>query len=64
MRTGQFRSLPRIVWKDLYFEKDWREYKYGTGFTDISEDAKQKLTRLLTAYSSEEGLESYGISSH
>jgi c-di-GMP-binding flagellar brake protein YcgR len=59
-----FEVSAKIIWKDLHFEKDWREYKYGTEFTNISEDAKEKLIRLLSAYSSKGGLKNNGVSSN
>ena len=43
-----FEVCAKTIWKDLNFERDWREYKYGAEFIHISEDAKQKLNRLLT----------------
>ena len=58
-----FEVRARIIWKDLHFDRDWREYKYGAEFTYISEDAKQKLNRLITAYSSEEKLKNNRINS-
>ena len=53
---ASFEAYAKIIWKDLHFERDWREYKYGAEFTYISEDAKQKLNRLLSTFSSEEEL--------
>ncbi len=58
-----FEVCARIIWKDLHFDRDWREYKYGAEFTYISEDAKQKLNGLLTAYSSEEKLKNTRVDS-
>lgn len=49
-----FEACAKIIWKDLHFERDWPEYKYGIEFVNISEDAKQKLNWLLAACSSKE----------
>jgi len=60
--TG-FEVYAKIIWKDLYFERDWREYKYGAEFTCLSEDDKLKLNQLLTTCFSEESLKAHGINS-
>ena len=44
----------KIAWKDLYFEKDWSEYKYGAEFTYLAEDDQEKLDALLSACELEE----------
>ena len=44
----------KIAWKDLYFEKDWSEYKYGAEFIYLTEDDQEKLDGLLSAYVLEE----------
>ena len=44
----------KIAWKDLYFEKDWIEYKYGAEFIYLTEDDQEKLDALLSACISEE----------
>jgi PilZ domain len=41
------RSLARIVWRDLHYETDWKGYKYGLEFIQISNEDHQKLIDLL-----------------
>jgi hypothetical protein len=48
-KLTSFDVCVKIIWKDLHFERDWNEYEYGAEFIQISEDAKEKLNRLLTA---------------
>lgn len=42
-----FEVLVEIVWKDIYFEKNWEGYKYGLEFIQIKEEDLQKLRQLL-----------------
>ncbi len=56
-----FQVHAKIIRKDIHFEREWREYKYGAEFTYVSEDAKEKLNRLITTYSLEENLKSNEI---
>jgi hypothetical protein len=42
-----FEALAQIVWKSVHFEAGWTGYKYGLEFTQISQDNRQKLRRLL-----------------
>jgi len=48
------RAVAKIVWKDLHFETDWRGYKYGLKFVQISEEDRQKLVDLLRSPSTSE----------
>lgn len=41
------RVVAKIVWKDFYYEQDWKGYKYGLEFVRISEVDHQKLINLL-----------------
>jgi len=41
------RVVAKIVWKDLHYETDWRGYKYGLQFVQISDEDRQKLVDLL-----------------
>ena len=53
-----FEVRTKIIWKDLRFDRDWREYKYGTEFLYISDQDQEKLNRALTACSFVDALES------
>ncbi len=37
----------RIVWKDLHHETDWKGFKYGVEFAQISEEDRLKLANLI-----------------
>ena len=41
------RVTGKIVWKDLHYETDWKGYKYGIEFVQISEQDREKLVNLL-----------------
>jgi c-di-GMP-binding flagellar brake protein YcgR len=43
-----FEVLAEIIWKDLYWEKDWEGYRYGLKFIKILEDDRRKLTQILS----------------
>jgi hypothetical protein len=40
-------AVARIVWKDLHDEPDWKGYKYGIEFVQVSEEDREKLTNVL-----------------
>ena len=42
-----FRVNAKAIWKDLYFETDWKGYKYGLQFLQILEEDRWKLLNLL-----------------
>ena len=42
-----FEAFAKIIWKSVHFEDGWTGYKYGLEFTQISQDNRQKLRRLL-----------------
>jgi len=46
---ASFEVCARIAWKDLYFETDWVEYKYGAEFTYLTENDQEKLGALLSS---------------
>ncbi len=46
-RFDGIRALARIVWKDRHRETDWKGYKCGLEFTQISAEDRQKLADLL-----------------
>lgn len=60
---ASFEVRAMIIWKDLHFDRDWREYKYGAEFIHVSEQDQEKLNRLLSAYSLGDVLESQWVSS-
>jgi len=37
----------KIIWKELDFETDWNEYRYGAEFLFISGSDQEKLSQLL-----------------
>ncbi len=47
---SSFEVRAKIIWKDLLFDRDWREYKYGAEFLYVSEQDQVKLNRVLCAY--------------
>ncbi len=51
---SSFDIMARTVWKDLYFERDWSEYKYGAEIIHISESDHEKLHRLLNSLAIDE----------
>ena len=48
---SNFEVRGKIVWKGLYFERDWREYEYGVEFLYVSSQDKEKLNRILSSCS-------------
>jgi hypothetical protein len=44
---GNFEVVAEVVWKDLYWEKDWEGYEYGLKFVDVFEKNLRKLRQLL-----------------
>ena len=45
-----FRVNAKAIWKDLYFETDWKGYKYGLQFLQILEEDRWKLLNLLGSH--------------
>jgi c-di-GMP-binding flagellar brake protein YcgR len=43
--------LAEVVWEDIRLGKDWRDYRYGVKFIDISPDDLNKLKNLLRSLS-------------
>jgi hypothetical protein len=48
---SSFEVRGKIVWKGLYFDRDWREYEYGVEFLYVSSQDKEKLNRILRSCS-------------
>ena len=69
-----FEAFGKIIWKRFHYEQDWKRYKYGFKFVQISREDQEKLRQLLlllqskSVYSLEEGrprkLEKWQISEH
>jgi PilZ domain len=53
-RFDGIRALARIVWKDRHRETDWKGYKCGLEFIQISAEDRQKLADLLRCPSTSE----------
>ncbi len=46
-RFEGFRVTAKVLWKELHHETDWKIYKYGLEFTDVSEIDRRKLLKLI-----------------
>jgi c-di-GMP-binding flagellar brake protein YcgR len=44
---ANFKVLAEIIWKDIHFEEDGEEFRYGLKFIQISEEDRLKLKQLL-----------------
>ena len=49
-----FEGLAKVVWKDQYYEKEWKGFKYGLELTQISEANQIKLREILLRASARE----------
>ena len=48
---SSFEVHGKIIWKRLYFDRDWREYEYGVEFLYVSGEDQEKLDGILSTYS-------------
>ncbi len=46
----QIKVDAKIVWKVRYTDTDWKGYKYGLEFVEISVEDHQKLMKVLTPH--------------
>jgi hypothetical protein len=48
---SSFEIRGKIIWKGLYFDRDWREYEYGAEFLYVSQQDQEKLKGILSRLS-------------
>jgi len=46
-------TMTEVVWTDIYFGKDWGNYRTGLKFVDISLEDLEKLKNFLRGLSAE-----------
>ena len=42
-----FEALARVVWKNPYYEKEWKGFKYGLELIQISKTDQIKLREII-----------------
>ncbi len=50
-KSGKFRAMTEIIWKDLYIWDDWEAYQYGLKFSQISYEDYLRLKQILSSQS-------------